>query len=99
LQIYRDLGDRRALAYLLESIGGLLSLQGAAVRALRLAGAAAALRARLNTPLSAAEERQWTEALEPARQALGPSAAASAWAAGGDLALDGAISEALGGSV
>lgn len=95
LQIYRDLGDRRSLAYLLESIGGLLSLQGEAVRALRLAGAAATLRERLNTPLSPAEQSQLDQALEPARQALGPNVA-NVWQAGRDVTLEAAIAEALG---
>lgn len=96
LQIYRDLGDRRALAYLLESIGGLLSLQGRAERAIRLAGAAAALRERLLTPLSAAEQSQLDQALAPAQQALGTDAASAAMEAGRSLPLDEAINEALG---
>jgi predicted ATPase len=99
LQIYRDLGDRRALAYLLESIGGLLSLQGEATRALRLGGAAAALRERLKTPLSPAEQGQLAQALAPARQALGEAAAASAWAAGRAFTVEQAVEEALGDSV
>ncbi|MEZ4713402.1 MAG: tetratricopeptide repeat protein [Caldilineaceae bacterium] len=94
LQIYRGLGDRRSLAYLLESLGGLLSLQGAAARALRLAGAAAALRDQLQTPLSPAEQTQLDQALAPARQALG-EAAAAAWASGQALTLEQAMAEAL----
>ncbi|MEZ4660196.1 MAG: tetratricopeptide repeat protein [Caldilineaceae bacterium] len=95
LQIYRGLGDRRSLAYLLESMGGLLSLQGESVRALRLAGAAAALRDQLQTPLSPAEQTQLDQALEPARQALGAGAAA-AWESGRALTLEDAVAEALG---
>ncbi len=95
LQINRDLGDRRALAYLLENIGGLLSLQGEAVCAIQLAAAAATLRERLNTPLSPAEQSQVDQALEPARQALGTVAAASAWEAGRALTLEQSIAAAL----
>ncbi|MEZ4862408.1 MAG: tetratricopeptide repeat protein [Caldilineaceae bacterium] len=95
LQIYRELGDRRALAYLLESIGGLLSLQGEATRALRLAGAAAHLRERLNTPLSPAEQSQLDQALEPARQALGAATAAATWESGRLLSLEEAVGAAL----
>jgi adenylate cyclase len=95
LQIYRDLGDRRMLAYLLENIGALLALQGDAARALHMVGAAATLREALGTPLSPAEQGQLESALEPARQSLGPAAAASAWATGQGLRLEQAIDEAL----
>jgi len=95
LQINRDLGDRWMLAYLLENIGGLLSLQGEGVRALHLAGAATAIRETLGTPLSPADQSQLDQALEPARLALGASAA-SAWEAGYTLSLEQAIEEALG---
>jgi tetratricopeptide (TPR) repeat protein len=96
LQIYRELGDQRALAYLLESIGGLLSLQnGDAMRAIRLAGAAASLRRRLKTPLSPAEQSQLDQALAPARARLGDSMAATLWQAGGQLSVEQAMKEAL----
>lgn len=96
LQINRELGDRWMLAYLLESIGGLLSLQGGGVRALHLAGAAATLREMLKTPLSATEQSQLDQTLEPARQQVGDADATAAWQAGRALSLEQAMAEALG---
>ncbi|MFN8444103.1 MAG: tetratricopeptide repeat protein [Caldilineaceae bacterium] len=95
LQIYRSLSDRRALAYILESLGGLLSLRGEAERAIRLAGAATALRETLLTPLSSTEQSQLDQALEPARQALGFEAATIVWEVGRRLSVEEAIEEAL----
>jgi adenylate cyclase len=94
LQINRELGDRWMLAYSLENFGVLLALQGDAARALHLAGAAAALRETLGTPLSPAEKSQLDNALEPAHQALG-AAAPSVWEVGRALTLEQAIDEAL----
>lgn len=96
LQINQDLGDRWMLAYLLENIGGLLSLQGEAQRALQLAGAAAALRDTLGTPLSATEQSHLNQALEPARTQLGTAVAQVAWETGLNLTLSQAINTALG---
>ncbi|HMN28094.1 MAG TPA: hypothetical protein PKE45_08060, partial [Caldilineaceae bacterium] len=94
LLIYRTLGDRRMLAYLLENIGVLLALQDDAARALRLVGAAATLRVVLGTPLSTAEQSQLDRDLEPVRQLLGADALA-AWQAGQTMTLEQAIGEAL----
>ena len=62
-------------------------------RALRLAGAAAALRIRMQSAAS----RPWAVAieaiLEPSRQALGPRAAV-AWEAGAALTVENAVQEA-----
>ena len=56
LLIYRGFEDKWALAYLLEDIGCLLALEGKPTPALRLIGAAAALRAAIGVPLSGAEQ-------------------------------------------
>jgi tetratricopeptide (TPR) repeat protein len=73
--------------------------QGGWARGLMLAGAAAAYRTATGTP-PRASDRWWYTQLESAivraRQALGTSAAASAWAEGQVMALDEAIAYALG---
>lgn len=94
LRINRDLGDRWMLCYGLENIGGLWSLQGQAMRALRLVGAAAGIRDVLNTPLAPDEQTQLDRILQPAREALDPAAAEAAFAAGRALSLEQAIAEA-----
>ena len=94
LQINRELGDRWMLAYLLENIGLLLALQQEGIRALQLVGAAATLRAALNTPLSATEQGQLDNTLAPVRQALGATAI-TAWETGKAMSLEQAIATAL----
>ncbi|MCB0150433.1 MAG: hypothetical protein KDE01_22640, partial [Caldilineaceae bacterium] len=56
LALNHALGDRRALAYLLEDIGLLAASRGRHRHALRLVGAASALRAAISSPLSQSEQ-------------------------------------------
>jgi DNA-binding CsgD family transcriptional regulator len=72
----------------------LASAEGQPARALRLAGAAAALRQQAETPLSKVSQRHLDEQLAPAREALGPLADA-AMTEGSALSLNAAIAEAL----
>lgn len=58
LTINHEFGDRRAIAYVLEDMAGLAAAQEEAERALRLVGAAQALREENGTPLSAVEKAQ-----------------------------------------
>ncbi len=94
LAIYRALGDMWALAYLLEDVGALAALQDEPERALRICGAAAALRERIGAPRPAADQATLEERLRPAEQALGDEARDEAWAAGRGLAVEQAIVEA-----
>jgi hypothetical protein len=79
-----------------EGLAAVASATGEPERALRLAGAAAALQEELGT---AAWLPRWLvlpiDYLAPARQALGMEAAEAAWTAGRALALEQAIGEAL----
>lgn len=95
LMTNRDLGDKWAIAYLLEDIGGLAVLQGRSERALRLMGAAAALRVAINAPLPPAEQEKLESLLAPARQTQGESVANQLLAEGRAMALEQAIEEAL----
>lgn len=76
LTISRALGDKWLLAHLLEDIGCLASLRGESQRALRLVGAAEALREETGAPLSPAAQEKIEAMLETARQALAEPAAA-----------------------
>ncbi len=95
LLIYRGFGDKWALAYLLEDIGSLLALEGKPYRALRLVGAATALRATIGVPLSGAEQARLDGLLAPALHPLDGQERAAALAEGQALAQADAISEAL----
>ena len=95
LLIYRGFGDKWALAYLLEDIGSLLALEGKPTHALRLIGAAAALRAAIGVPLSGAEQARLDRLLAPALSHLAGWDQARALADGRALPQADAISEAL----
>ena len=81
----------------LESFARLAVLAGQHRRALRLAGAAAALRERLDRGLSPAWQARLEDELAPARFGLGPDRAERIWLEGTQLSADRAIAEALEG--
>jgi hypothetical protein len=85
------------IADALEGYGALAAAQGAPRRALRLAGAAAALRERERgtRPLSPREQITRDRRLAPARQALSAEEQAAAWAEGQAMTLEQAIADAL----
>jgi non-specific serine/threonine protein kinase len=93
LDVAVDFGDRTLVAHLLEGFSGLASALGQHQRAVRLGGAAAAMREADGTvgdPLAWHSER-W---LAISRLALGEEAALAAWATGRSLPMDQALDEA-----
>lgn len=94
LRINQDIGGLAGIAFVLVRFAFLASAQGQPARALRLAGAAAALRQQAETPLSKVSQRHLDEQLAPAREALGPLADAAV-TEGCALSLEAAIAEAL----
>ncbi|HEY3171438.1 MAG TPA: protein kinase [Thermoanaerobaculia bacterium] len=95
LQIFRELDYKRGIAQILELFACAAADQGRAKRALGLAGAAAALRQVLGTPLRPAEQAKLEASLEAARQKLEGSEGTAAWVEGWASPLDGAIEAAL----
>jgi len=95
LKTFQQLEHKRGIARLLECCACSAAVQQQAERALRLAGAAAALRQNIGAPLTLAEQAKLQAILEPARQALANSASATAWLEGWDMPLDHAIEEVL----
>ena len=83
-----------ALAYPLQEFAHLAAAKGKARQALRLAGAAEALREALGTPLAPAWVADAERRLARARRALGKAGAAAAWAEGRALPLEQALAEA-----
>jgi len=94
LAIRRALDDRRGVAETLGGLAGLAAGGGQPERALRVAGAAAALYRVSGISPSALEKATLRAWLEPARRAQGPAAAA-VWFAGQALPLEQAVAEAL----
>jgi predicted ATPase/class 3 adenylate cyclase/DNA-binding CsgD family transcriptional regulator/Tfp pilus assembly protein PilF len=98
LSIQRDLADMDGTAFVLDRFAALTAAQGRPARALRLAGAAAALRTVTDMPLSAAGQARLDGKLTPAWHALGEAAAAQARRDGAALSPEEAVAEALRGA-
>ena len=93
--LVRHLRDLAGTAMLLDGLAALAATQDQSGRALRLAGAAAALREALGKS-HPHNLRDWLERkLAPARAALGTDAAAAAWAEGHAMGPDRAVAYGL----
>jgi predicted ATPase len=103
LGIARDTGQVGAperdpeLAGVVEVGAALAAVQGAPGRALRLAGAAAAMRVHLNRPAAASEQATLERRLAPARQALSAEKETTALVQGQAMTPEQAIAYALDG--
>ena len=95
LNIYRMLGARTRLAGVLEGFAVLAAAHDQPTRALRLVGAAAALRDAVMARPTPREAVWLRPGLERARRQLGEGASDRAWAAGLALSLEQAMDEAL----
>jgi tetratricopeptide (TPR) repeat protein len=96
IQMFQNLGHKRGIARVLECLAANAAAQSNAEQSLRFAGAAAALRERLGTPLTPAEQNKVEKVLEFARRTLGNAAGLTAWMEGWALPVEQAIQEALG---
>jgi predicted ATPase/DNA-binding winged helix-turn-helix (wHTH) protein len=92
--LFRDTGDQPGVALALEGTAALIAPSEPAL-ALRLGGAAAALRERARQPLTPAERAALDARLAGARRRLGADEADRAWSAGRDAAIEETLSLAL----
>ena len=95
IRIFQELGHKRGVARLLECFATSAAAQLDGERALRLAGAAAALRQSIGVPLTPAERVKLDAILEPARRGLSNGASEAAWKKGHTLVIEKAIEEVL----
>ena len=95
IRLFQELGHKRGIARVLEAFAGAAVAQSQSERALRLAGAAAALRKTLGARIPAAEQDALENRLEPARQALSGQAGAAAWMEGWVMTVEQAVGEAV----
>ena len=95
IKTFREVGHKRGIAKVLENLAASAAAQLLPEHALRLAGAAAALRQRLGAPLTPAEQAALDRALEPARYALGSDARLRLWMEGWSMPLEQAVDAAL----
>jgi predicted ATPase/DNA-binding XRE family transcriptional regulator len=93
---YRQLGDAVSLAALIARCASLAVLQGQPERALRLGGAAVALRHALGQPFLPAEADDLERRLQAARRALSEAEATAAWSVGHTMTLEQALADAGG---
>jgi predicted ATPase len=96
LQINMELGDRTAVAFILECFAAIAASQRGPNEALRLAGAASALRAAIGSPLSPAEQERLNGYLQPARQKLSVEEHISIFQEGTTMSLEQAVALAVG---
>src|SRR5579859_1563921 len=95
ITIFLQLDHKRGIARLLECFASSAAAQSKPERALRLAGAAAALRQNIGAPLTAAEQNKLENGLEPARQSISIAAGSAEWLEGWALPIEKALEEAL----
>jgi hypothetical protein len=93
--LYRDTGDQPGVALALEGVAALCAPAAPAL-ALRLAGAADALRTRARQATAAAERATLDQALAAARQGLSAGEAEQAWIAGREAPIEDTMTLALG---
>jgi predicted ATPase len=95
LKLFHDLEHKRGIARVLESFASSAAAQAEPERALRLAGAAAALRQSIGAPLPQVEQVKLERTLEPARQALAVTTGRTAWLEGWVMPAEKIVEELL----
>ncbi len=95
IKLFQSLEHKRGIARLLECFACAAAAQLQAERSLRLAGAAAALRQNIGSPLTAAEQAKLEAVLQQSRETLTHTVGATAWLEGWALPLEKAIEEAM----
>ena len=95
LVLFQQLGDQGHIAVALRDMAHLAYMQGFPARAARLYGAEEALRNRLGAGLPPRKQTHYEGSITALRAALGSNAFQAAWAQGGRLTLESALTLAL----
>jgi tetratricopeptide (TPR) repeat protein len=95
MKFFQELGHKRSIARVLDCLACCAAFQSKPERALRLAGAAAAMRRVVTAPLPWAEQARLEKILDVARNSLNPTLASAAWMDGWTAPADKAIQQAL----
>jgi tetratricopeptide (TPR) repeat protein len=93
--LFQALDHKRGVARLLESFACAAAVQSQPERALRLAGAAAALRQSIGSPLTTTEQEKLNAGLEFARRELTSTKGRTAWLEGWVMPVEKALDEVL----
>jgi len=94
LRLYREHGERWGVAECLHRFALLAASGERPERAVRLFGAAEALRTETSASLTPPQRTEYERAMAGAREALGEAGFAAAWAAGVTMRLEEAVAEA-----
>jgi predicted ATPase len=97
IDVYRRIGHRRGLMQVYEALAMAAEADGRPRRALKLAGAAAALRQEAKVVASAAERSRVDPCVQRARIRLGAAAGTAAWMEGWTAPLDAVADDAARG--
>ena len=97
LQMFRQLGEKQALPESLEAFAGAFGARQQPERAMRLLGAAAALREALHVPVPPVDQRDRVHSISIIRAQLDEAAFEAAWAQGQAMTIEQAIEYALTG--
>lgn len=95
IEVFHGLEHKRGIARLLECFACSAAAQSESARALRLAGAAAALRHSISAPLTRAEQGKLERGLAPARRALTSPTDRTAWLEGWVMPIEKAVEDVL----
>ncbi|MGH2514243.1 MAG: ATP-binding protein [Ktedonobacterales bacterium] len=95
LLLSRTIGEKRGVAACLEGLAAVACDQGNMVPAVRLCGAAAALRDALGTPLPMVDRASYEAMLAATRATLDDDRFEAAWEAGGAAPLEESMTEGL----
>jgi hypothetical protein len=96
LDLWRGLGNMTGIADSFENLAMFTSARTESERAVRLFGAADALRARLGVPGRPSDREVLARFITAARTELGEQNFTAAWAAGAAMSLEEAIAHGLG---
>jgi predicted ATPase len=95
IAVFQKLEHKRGIARLLEAFACSEAAQSRPERALRMAGAASALRQSIGAPLTPVEQSKLESSVEPAQQALTIAASRTAWLEGWAMPVEKLIEEVL----
>jgi len=95
ITLFHAIGERRGIAECLVELAGTIFMQGRAPDAVRLYGAAEALRDAVGVPLEPSQLADYERSVVQVQAQLGDPAFAATWAAGRAMPLDEAIALAM----
>jgi len=95
LEVRREIGDKGGSAWCLERLAEIAMAQGQAEKAIRVFGAASALRASIGSVMDPVDQPEYDAKLKSLREQLGGERFAAAWKEGVALTLEQAIALAM----